>query len=167
MSLPSSFPPPGEPGCLKYFSFSPHPPASLLLSDGFIPFLNSEHRKWDCGVCCCLFFFFPLPIFVVGFLSNLMSPSQGAFFIYLLEMERMGGRALYSSMLCFMMRLHSKAFNAIWAGKLLHLCCAQLYFLLPLILLCLLFSSPPPPASFLLASFYLSFPLSDYPSRFS
>ena len=56
-----------------------------------------------------LFFFFFLPIFVFGFLSNLMSPSQGAFFIYLLEMERMAGRALYSSMLCFMMRLHSKA----------------------------------------------------------
>lgn len=36
-------------------------------------------------------------------------PLPGSFFIYLLETERMGGRALYFSMLCFMMRFHSKA----------------------------------------------------------
>lgn len=74
-------------------------------------------------------------IFVVGFSNNL--PLPGSFFIYLLEIKRMGGRALCFSMLCFMMRLRSKALCH-WAGKLLHLYCAQLYFFFLSSLLCLL-----------------------------
>lgn len=69
MSLPSSFPPPGESGCLKSISFSPCPTPPFLLSDGFIPFLNSEHRKWDCGVV----FFFK---FLLGFQATSCPPPR-------------------------------------------------------------------------------------------
>lgn len=56
-------------------------------------------------------FFPPLsPNFCCWVFEQPHVPLPGSFFIYLLEMERMGGRALYFSMLCFMMRLHSKAF---------------------------------------------------------
>lgn len=57
--------------------------------------------------CCCCLFFLNLHCWVF---EQPHVPLPGSCFIYLLETERLGGRALYFSMLCFMMRLHSEAF---------------------------------------------------------
>lgn len=85
-------------------------------------------------------------------------PLPGSFFIYLLEIKGNGGRALYFSMLCFMMRLHSKAFVPF----------GQVSFCTFVVLNCISFLSSPLclfsfPLLFLLPSFLLASFLSFFP----
>lgn len=152
MSLPSSSSP-EELGCLKSISFSlsySSPAIRWIYS-----FLNSEYWKWDYGV----WFSFFKKKFSCWVFKQPHVPFPGSFFIYLLELEQMGGRALYVSMLCFLMRFHSKALMPFGQVSFCTFVVLNIFFSH---LLFVFF-----PLSLLLASFSLPLPFSDYPSRFS
>lgn len=80
---------------------SPTPSPAVRWIYSFLKQWTSEMRLW--GILFC-FLNFPCWVF-----EQPHVPFPGSVFIYLLELEWMGGRALYFSMLCFLVWLHSKA----------------------------------------------------------
>lgn len=111
-------------------------------------------RLWGVGLLVFLFSFLFFQNLRCWVFEQPHVPLPGSFFIYLLEIERMGGRALYFRMLCFMMRSHSKAFMPF--GQVSFCTSVVLSSIFFLSSLCLLLSSSPH-ASFPLASFFFPF----------
>lgn len=112
----------------------------------FLKQWTSETRLWG------VFFFFPCWIF-----EQPHVPFPGSVFIYLLELKCMGGRALYLSMLCFLMQLHSEALMPFGQMSFLHFRSVHLYFFCCLFFVFFLFLSP---SSYLLPAGFFFFCLS-------